>query len=440
MKSLFIYFFSLTTIGLMNAQTWTWSAEMPKAGEMVTVDVKSLDVKDDFHVVSYSLQGKDLMATDVPYQVDHDGIHISLPVPSQTNWIRVVIKDEDNQVIAGDQKSVVKEGSPIKASMIEQALATSSYYRPMGLKRDEAASTALYHEAIQANPKWLEMPEVLRSYYNVAKASKSSGDLDQVKTYLLSINTGKNVGSQDLLIAAVRVSKDYGDSVIYQTLRKQLDVAYPQSLISQEDQLAKFNKAGSMEEKIAIRNQFKSMYTINDQNRTIWDQMTASLAQQSSLKQDWKQVETYVNEVMDPLYKAGQCNEYGWTLVGEGIEKPAPDLDAAARLSLASLNYLTPDLKKPPTLTKSEWKKNLDYTIAQYGDTYALILYKQGKYNEAVDHQSFAVKTSRFNDIEMNERYVLYLEKAGQKEELLSFDERNTQADLDVRKNTGSAL
>jgi len=421
MKSLFVLLFSLCTVSLIHAQTWTWSAEMPKAGEILQVDVKDLDVEDDIHIVAFSFQGKEVLTTDINYIVDNDGIHMTLLVPPETNWIRLVIKDENNQALAGDHRAVVKEGAPTKSSLMEQALAASSYYRPMGLKRDEASATALYREAIQANPKWLNNPEVLKGYYGVAKASGSEEDLKMIRTHLLTFDSKKDVESPDVLISALRITKDNGDTVLYQSLRRKLDLTYPQSLVSQEEQLTRFSKAATLEDKIAIRNQFKSTYSIDDQNRGIWDQMTSSLAEQCATKEDWTQVEAYINEIINPTIRASVSNNYAWTLAGEGIDKEAPHLDVAALLSASSINCLTPDLKKPATLSKSEWEKNLDFSRAMYGDTYALILYKQGKYNEALDHQSFAVKTSKYNDIEMNERYVIYLDKAGQKDELLSF-------------------
>ena len=47
----------------------------------------------------------------------------------------------------------------------------------------------------------------------------------------------------------------------------------------------------------------------------------------------------------------------------------------------------------------------------------------KAKYDEAVDLQANAVKMYNYNDVEMNERYGIYLDKAGKKEELLSFTE-----------------
>ncbi|MEO6132898.1 MAG: TlpA disulfide reductase family protein, partial [Saprospiraceae bacterium] len=391
------------------------------AGEMVNVDLKGLEIKDNMHMVAFSFNGKDLIAKEVFYMADKDGIHVSLPVPSETNWIRLLIADEDNQPLAEDNKVVIKAGAPAKAGQIEKATALSFYTSPLGLKRDNAAATALYREAIQANPEWLKNPEVLLGYSNAAKASKSTDDLNLIKKHLHTFESKKIVVPADLLVSAVRISKAIGDTALSLFLRKKLDKAYPKSVMAQEDQLVVFDKTKSVGDKIAFRNKFKSTYGMNDLNASYFDKMTNAIIQELSIMKDWNKVEANINQLIDPMGRARQDNEYAWTLAGEGLDKDPLNLDMAARLSLASLNTLTSGIKKPAVLTKQEWDKVLDNYRAQYGDTYALTLYRQGKYNEAVDHQSFSVKNMNYSDPEMNERLVVYMDKAGQQDALLAF-------------------
>ncbi|MFZ1676432.1 MAG: TlpA disulfide reductase family protein [Saprospiraceae bacterium] len=421
MKSLFALLLTVLTVQLINAQTWAWSSETPKAGEIVNVDIKGLDLKGDMHIVSYSFKGEELVTNDVFYLVDKDGIHVSLLVPSETNWVRLVAKDADNQPIAGDHKFVVKTGALAKSSQIEQAMATTMYARSIGLKRDDAGATALYREAIKADPEWLNNADVLSGYASSAKASKSDDDLKVIKGQLMAFDSKKSSESSDLLTSAVRVSKSIGDTALSMTLRKKLDKTYPKSLMKQEDQIAIISKAKTTDDKIAIRNKFKSSFGITDQNLEIYDRMTSMIIEDYATKQDWNKVEAYINEVIDPMAKANAENEYAWTLSGEDVDKDGINLEIGSRLSSASLVALTPELKKPSFLSKQEWEKNLEFMRAQFGDTYALILYKQGKYNEAIDHQAFAVKTTDYNSPDMNERFVIYLDKAGQKDELTSF-------------------
>ena len=411
----------MLSVQFTQAQTWMWSSEMPKAGEIVNVEIKGLDLNSNLHFVSYTFNGKELVANDVFYLAENENARISLLVPAETSWVRLVAKDSDNQVIAGDHKYVLNSGAATKSGQIEQAMGISTYARYTGLKRDDAGATALYREAIQANPELLNRPEVLSGYAASAKASKSENDLKLLKASLLTFDSKKSSESTDLLIAAVKVSKSLGDTALSLSLRKKLDKIYPKSMMKQEDQIALLGKAKTIDDKIAIRNKFKTNYGISEQNKAIYDRMTSAIIEDYATKEDWAKVESTINEILDPMTKASNENEYAWTLSGEAVDKDALNLELAARLSSASLAALTPQLKKPSLVTKSEWEKDLDNSRASYGDTYALILFKMGKYNEAVDHQAFAVKTTQYQSTDMNERFVIYLDKAGQNDELVTF-------------------
>ncbi|MEP6645770.1 MAG: redoxin domain-containing protein [Saprospiraceae bacterium] len=420
MKSLFALFITLCSVSFIHAQTWTWSAEMPKAGEIVNVDLKGLEAKDNMHMVAYTFNGKDLVTKDVFFTKDNDGIHASVLVPSETNWVRLVIADEDNQPLAEDNKYVMKAGAPAKASEIEKAMALSYYTSTLGLKRDNIAATSLYRDAVKANPDWLRTPEVLAGYSSAAKASKSAEDVNFLKQNLHTYDNRKTTEPEDLLLSAVRVSKNLGDTALSLSLRKKLDKTYPKSQLAQEDQVVLFEKSKTVDEKIAFRNKFKTNYGVNDLNTASIDKMTSAIIGDYASSKDWNKVEANIGQLIDPMTRTRAYNEYAWTLSGEGLEKDAINIDMASRLSLASLNGLA-EIKKPAIVTKQAWDKVLDNYRAQYGDTYALALFKQGKYNEAIDHQTFSVKNMNYSDPEMNERLVVYMEKAGQKDALLSF-------------------
>ncbi len=333
MKSLFALLLTVLTGNLINAQTWSWSSETPKAGEIVNVDIKGLDVKGDMHMVAYSFKGKELVTNDVFYMADKDGIHISLLVPAETNWVRLEAKDADNQPIAGDHKPVIKAGASAKSSQIEQAMAMTMYARAVGLKRDDAGATALYREAVKADPEWLNNAGVLSGYASSAKASKSDDDLKIIKGQIITFDSKKTSEPEDVLISSIRVSKSIGDTALSMTLRKKLDKAYPKSQLKQEDQIALITKAKTTEDKIALRNKFKTTYGITDQNQGIYDKMTAMIIEDYATKQDWNKVEAYINELIDPMTKANVDNEYAWTLSGEDVDKDAINLEIGSRLS-----------------------------------------------------------------------------------------------------------
>ncbi|HUR31596.1 MAG TPA: redoxin domain-containing protein [Saprospiraceae bacterium] len=421
MKSLVVFIFFFTYC-FIQAQTWSWSSENPVAGQELTVTVKNLDIEEDIHIVGYYFQGNDLVSSDINYIVDDGGLKMSLKAP-ETNWIRIVVKDENNQVVTGDHRDIAWAGTPSKSALVDYANATAAYYRVMGLARNESEVTQMYRQAIQANPAWLDNPVLLRNYYNMAKASAAAEDLKQISSHIESCEMKPDPVSQDYLISAIRIAKETGDTTLHKSLRKKLNQSYPQSIINQEEQLELFSRASSMADKILLREKFKVNYPVTDYNRGIYDQMTSSLVQECAAKEDWEKMKEYVNEIIDPSTKASVCNNFAWTLAGEGIDNEAKQLDLASDLSSTSISLMTPQLRKPATFSQSEWERNLEYSKAMYGDTYAVILYKQGKYDDALALQQKAVEMYDFDDIEMNERYVVYLDKANKKEELMSFTE-----------------
>jgi peroxiredoxin len=345
---------------------------------------------------------------------------MALAIHEHTSWVRVVVKNEFNQIGSADEKFVKNSSALPKAGLIEQGLGSSVYARLLGIDANNGDVVALFREAIKAYPQWLDNPEVYRSYYIMAKRAEATEDLAAIKTYTNTL-AQKPVTSEALMVNAIRATKDMGDSTLSLSLRKKLDKKYPKSILVQEEKLAAFTKAATVEEKIKMRDQFKSQFPATKENTRMLDQMTSTLAEEYAEKDDWNKVKTYVYEVIDPTTRASVCNNYAWKLSGESIEAEAKNLDIAAALSASSLSLLSTDNPMPTGLTKKEWGSVMENNKASYGDTYALILYKQGKYEEALTHQSFSVANSKYEDGEMNERYAVYLQKAGRTQDLEKF-------------------
>ena len=141
-----------------------------------------------------------------------------------------------------------------------------------------------FRDAIKAYPQWLDNPEVYRSYYIMAKRAEATEDLAAIKAYSNSLAQKSNVTSEALMVNAIRATKDMGDSTLSMNLRKKLDKKYPKSILAQEEKLNAFTKSTTtLEEKIKIRDQFKSQFPTTKENTRMLDQMTSSLAQEYAL-------------------------------------------------------------------------------------------------------------------------------------------------------------
>ena len=423
MKKLTILFAVLLATGNIIAQTWTWDRE-PEAGQNVNIQINDVPAEEGpLHAVVYYFDGTELVSNDVGMLPSDNAsqIKMALAIHEHTSWVRVVVKNEFNQIGSADEKFVKNTSALPKAGLIEQALGSSVYARLLGIEANNGDVVTSFREAIKAYPQWLDNSEVYRSYYIIAKRAEATEDLAAIKAYSNSLAQKSNVTNEALMVNAIRATKDMGDSALSMNLRKKLDKKYPKSILAQEEKLASFTKAATVEEKIKIRDQFKSQFPATKENTRMLDQMTSTLAQEYAGKEDWNKVKSYVYEVIDPTVRANVCNTYAWKLSGESIEAEAKNLDIAAALSASSLSLLSTDNPMPTGLTKKEWGSVMENNKAGYGDTYALILYKQGKYEEALTYQSFSVANNKYEDGEMNERYAVYLQKAGRTQDLEKF-------------------
>lgn len=423
MKKLLILLSATLITGNMLAQTWTWD-RTPEAGQNVNIQISGVPQEPrPLHAVAYFFDGTELVSNDVGLLPSDksDQINMALVVHDHVSWIKVVLKDEFNEILSGDHQFVNNPKALPKAGLVEQTLASSIYGRFLDMKVNETEAVASFNEAFKAYPQWMDNAEVFRTYYIMSKKANSTDDMSRVKTYITDLSNKSNSTSEKLMVQAIGASKDMGDSTLTLALRKKLDKQYPKSIIAQEEMLTSFTKAEAIEEQIKIRDQFKSRFPVTKENTRLLDQMSSTLVQQYAKLEDWTKAKSYIDQIVDPLVKARVCNQYAWTLSGESIESEAPHLDVAADLSSTSLNLLSADNPPPTGMTRKEWAVQLEYFQAMYGDTYALILYKQGKYDEALDKQSFAVRNNKFEDPDMNERYAIYLQKAGHTKEFEQF-------------------
>lgn len=91
--------------------------------------------------------------------------------------------------------------------------------------------------------------------------------------------------------------------------------------------------------------------------------------------------------LFNKLMLVGHYNDYAWKATGETLESEPKNLENAERLSLRALEIL--NLKKAEI-------PDFSNTHAAFADTYALVLYKQNKYKEAL-----AIQEEIYKSIEM---------------------------------------
>jgi thiol-disulfide isomerase/thioredoxin len=207
-----------------------------------------------------------------------------------------------------------------------------------------------------------------------------------------------------------------GDKEATDKLKADIIAKFPRgSQVKSEKTTAFYNEADPKKKEILLNALLKNYPPKTDNEKKTAGYYYSALASAAAAKKDWTMFKKYAAKVTDKESLAGTYNNLAWTLAGEGLDGKSSNLDMAKNLSAKSLEYLKAAMEhsanKPTYFTDKEYKKNLEYSCGMYGDTYAMILWKLGKEDEAYKQQEEAVKNMKMGDGQANERYIIYKAK-----------------------------
>ncbi|HKO76652.1 MAG TPA: TlpA disulfide reductase family protein [Flavobacterium sp.] len=119
---------------------------------------------------------------------------------------------------------------------------------------------------------------------------------------------------------------------------------------------------------------------------------------------DFQKLDKYENLLVDKTLIASLYNDFAWNLSGEDLITPSKDIEYAEKISKRSLNIIT-NMQK-----ESYFPEDLQGNFNMYADTYALILYKLSRFEEAFQYQD---KINELGGLDTGgkERYAGMMEK-----------------------------
>jgi tetratricopeptide (TPR) repeat protein len=110
---------------------------------------------------------------------------------------------------------------------------------------------------------------------------------------------------------------------------------------------------------------------------------------------------------------ASQVNAMAWQLAGEGINRPAADLEKAEKMAEVAIEIIQSqisDLERDNRLDQIYYLR-LYESYAATCDTYALILYKKGMPEKALEYQEKSLQYDEEPDPTVIERYARYFDQ-----------------------------
>jgi thiol-disulfide isomerase/thioredoxin len=192
---------------------------------------------------------------------------------------------------------------------------------------------------------------------------------------------------------------------------------FPKGQMAKDNSRTDFKKSKDPVEMTAKMNAYYQKFA--DTNTSVKDDFYTAFINFYSNKKDWTNFYKYTDSVSDKNKLHNIFNELAWKLSGEGLVKPGEDLETAKDISSQSLTFVQNLIHDSAKYSSSYNFIDNDFTDGMkayyynmYADTYALILYKLGKYDSAFYYQTIATKDVNATTAEGLERYCAFAEKA----------------------------
>lgn len=308
-----------------------------------------------------------------------------------------------------------KSRKPVAGANAAKGMMYYQYARMANIKSNPVKSLNLFKREFKEHPVTATYPDVLWTYARLAKSQDDAEALAFIKEKADDY-AGMRKADEDKMMLAHTLYGLLGNDDDQAKVEKKILRKYSEGTLALQNADKEFKELKSVDEKVSYYNKALKNYDLNDKSRGTFDSWLMSIAKDYSQQNDWQNFEYYMDQVSNEISVASYYNNTAWDLAGGGLEGEVAHLDVAKRLSKKSLDLIMGEQKslanKPSMYTDSEWKENMDFTYGSYADSYALILYKHGDYEDALKYQEYSCKSFDWNDKEMNERYALYHEKA----------------------------
>ena len=424
MNRLCILFFAILIVSSVGAQSFEFLPNKPQANEKVSIVYQAEEGPlggTDFHAKAYLLQyGEEPVAFDIPLTLTERGYVGEFKTNEETKAVLVKLStqyDEKKDNNKGDAycSIIYQRDAPARGGNLALAEAfVGNYTRYFGHDRNPAHASAYWNKELALNPKAEYAPANIPFRAMMAVQKKDEAEKTVLSDYLNK--KFKKKFSDQASVHYMQAAKNIQDQDLIDLITEKASAKYPTGEIASRTMFDSFYKEKDLAKKEQIFKSLRDRFLKDDDKKNQLERLSGSLASAYAKLDDYSAFARYMRPVSSPTAKAGSFNNLAWGLSGESLEAEGKNLDFAEKISRQSLDIVKAEQKnpqnKPRIITASDWNSNLESSYSMYSDTYALILAKQGKYDEAAKYQEIAVKSVYYADGTMNERHAVYLEKS----------------------------
>lgn len=389
----------------------------PKPSEKISVTYDPagtpLAGESELSGVVYFLDNKDYPVADLDLKPSGKQLKGEFTVPANAKAFFVKIfkddKTDDNSekgytYYVYNGKEPVEGAYASKAYMLQSGMGEA--FAKIKINKEEAAS--LYQKEFTAHPG--AEKEYRSNYYNLLQINKTPESAKLLASKIAALE--KSHDEKDL-VAAYNFYARSGKKAKADSLSGIIKTKFPAGELSQNELGMTFNREQDLKKKEALYNDYIAKYPEKaDDKYSIQDNLRLQLAMAYLKAGDIPGFEKWAAQVKsNKAGLANTLNSAAWKWAESGTR-----LDEAANISKKSMDIMSDQMKNPEASRFSSPKmvaRNAQNSYDMYADTYAYILYKQGKFKEAIAYQQPVFERSKGLDADVAEHYALMLKGAG---------------------------
>jgi len=391
------------------------SDQYPSAGEKVTLSYDPTGTAADgakvITATVYYLDNKDYPAGDIDLETDGKLLKGEISIPDSAKAFLVRI-DGDGQVDNNNDKGYVylvyRDKQPIEGAYAAEAHMISSGLGSnlAKIKNDNNAGLDLYKMEFSLYPQ--SKKEYESAYYFLLARNPENKESVSQEIAVLE----KSADEKDL-IQAVRLLRFIKNTKGADSLNATTKMKFPDGISVKNDLGTSFSKEKDLAKKDSLYNVYIKKYPESTADKTtIQDNFRMQLAAAYLEKGDLTNYYKYDSQIKDKSTLANVLNNaaYEWAKKGEHLED-------AEKLSKESLDILTEKINNPGVMrfaSPAQAKKNYQYEFDNDADTYAFVLYKENKFEEALKYEQPVIDHSKTIDPDVYGNYIQILTALGQ--------------------------
>lgn len=379
-------------------------SDVPMQGEAISLKYQpSLAHTDELKgFMLYITPNLNYYTLDVPLKKVDDLYEAIVAIPDSAAVIGFVFKNKDEQD-ANNGKGYLyilknKDGNDVAGayrglSLLHEGL--GNYL--IGMKTDKVLALSDLELALKNHPELKN--QILPAYYSMLVANKKTEEAIKARKELLAqFDKASEEEQYKIYYAINRIEKETADSLKKITVAK-----YSKGTIASADVLSSFSK----EQDLAKMEAEYARLMADNSHKMNKDMLSYYMARAYSAKKNYDKMLATLENMKSKANATSILNSAAWPMAETGEQLPL-----AEKLSKKSLDYID-ELRMSDSYLKnyssSQKEDALNSSYASFADTYAFILFKEGKLKDALAYQEKSVKLNNFSSAEVNERYAQYL-------------------------------